>query len=219
MSDKAQFKNISILFLVTLITVFNPFSSSAYAINDRIRDVMGKDCSKPDDGDCYYADGVCDQNISPDQRGGCYSSDYNTQNQTCNVGDMYFNPFGNDISWELDNSHCLSYITTTAIGLAATFQACDFICVSAPTPAQNLQALVNQGLILEIFRIRNRELLDIIMKPSNNWKNKPLFLRTTVIKFCSIFIFSHPTYVIFPNFSTIEDDIGRLLNIFFTFEQ
>lgn len=33
----------------------------------------------------------------------------------------------------------------------------------------------NQGLILEIKRIRDRDLLDIIMKPGNAWKTKPVF--------------------------------------------
>jgi hypothetical protein len=44
-----------------------------------------------------------------------------------------------------------------------------------------ISPLVNQGLILEINRIRNRGLLDIIMKSGNNWKNKPLFFIETNI--------------------------------------
>jgi hypothetical protein len=32
---------------------------------------------------------------------------------------------------------------------------------------------VNQAVILEVLRIRNRDLLDIIMQPGNSWENKP----------------------------------------------
>jgi len=44
-----------------------------------------------------------------------------------------------------------------------------------------ISPLINQGLILEIYRIRNRGLLDIIMKSGNNWRNKPLFFIDTII--------------------------------------
>lgn len=44
-----------------------------------------------------------------------------------------------------------------------------------------ISPLVNQGLIVEVNRIRNRGLLDVIMKVGNNWRNKPIFYVVTII--------------------------------------
>jgi hypothetical protein len=46
---------------------------------------------------------------------------------------------------------------------------------SPVTIDDRISPLENQGLVLEILRIRDRELLDKLMTPGNSWENKPSF--------------------------------------------
>jgi hypothetical protein len=46
---------------------------------------------------------------------------------------------------------------------------------TVPPLDDQISPLENQGLVLEILRIRDRELLTKLMKPGNSWKTKPTF--------------------------------------------
>jgi len=67
-----------------------------------------------------------------------------------------------------------------------------------------ISPLENQGLILEINRIRNRDFLNIIMKPGLSWKNKPSFTVEIVIDNLKYSKYSEISY----NFNT-WDTIGK----------
>ena len=129
-----------IFILLFFLTVSFACSKESYSAVERIRNVTGKDCSIVDDFECVYGD-ICSKDINSKEIEPCYTSNYNVDSQSCDVGNIDFNPFGQDLHWDLGNSHCISYVTTTAIGLAAAFMGCDTICPTPAPPAQNFAEL------------------------------------------------------------------------------
>lgn len=138
-------KIIHLIFLNFLLTnvIYFSFSQYSFASVDRVRNTSGNNCETLDDSSCYA--GVCDSDISASEQEPCYVSNYNTQAQSCDVGNVWFNPFGNDINWDLGNPHCISYVTLVAIGLASAFMACDIACPN-PTPIGQQLSEIKQNL-------------------------------------------------------------------------
>jgi hypothetical protein len=108
-------KIIHLIFLNFLLTnvIYCSFSQYSFASVDRVRNTSGNNCEALDDSSCYA--GVCDSDISTSEQEPCYVSNYNNQAQSCDVGSVSFNPFGNDIHWDLGN------ILRAGVGAVALF--------------------------------------------------------------------------------------------------
>ena len=152
MFKRLNLKNIFIKKIITcslisvLIIFCQPISLASAYEGIRVTANNGKECSEDTEEHDCFVDGICNKDLSQTERNKCYSSDYDVAKQSCEVGDMYFNPFGRDVDWELSNDHCISYITTTGIALGIAFMVCDSMCVTAPTPAQNFKSLIDSTL-------------------------------------------------------------------------
>ncbi|MBM3589919.1 MAG: hypothetical protein FJX30_00885, partial [Alphaproteobacteria bacterium] len=152
MFKRLNLKNIFIKKIITcslisvLIIFCQPISLASAYEGIRVTGNSGKKCSEPKEEEDCFVDGICNKDQSSVEKEKCYSSNYDTTKQSCEVGDMYFNPFGRDVNWESSNAHCISYAVTTGVALGISFLACDSMCFSAPTPAQNFKSLIDSAL-------------------------------------------------------------------------
>ncbi|DAC72570.1 MAG TPA: hypothetical protein DSN98_04595 [Thermoplasmata archaeon] len=81
----------------------------------------------------------------------------------------------------------VSLLVVACLVGSGTYVYLEYLSTKKVTPVQQapqtidnrISPLENQGVVLEILRIRDRGLLDKLMKPGNSWKNKPSFYFVT----------------------------------------
>jgi type IV secretory pathway VirB6-like protein len=145
MNKLKNFIQAVFIFVFLTINFHLLFLKNSHSAVDRVRNVTGKNCELDEDESNCDTDATCSATMSIDQIEPCYTSNYNDTNQTCEVGDVSFNPFGNDIHWDLANDHCISYVITTAVGLAGAFLGCDVLCPS-PVPINTQLTEITKNL-------------------------------------------------------------------------
>jgi hypothetical protein len=81
----------------------------------------------------------------------------------------------------------VSLIVIVCLILSSMYIYFEYYAIKKETPIQptpspidtRISPLENQGVVLEVLRIRHRGLLEKLLKPGNSWKNKPTFYFVT----------------------------------------
>jgi hypothetical protein len=65
---------------------------------------------------------------------GCFSSKYNFVEEKCEIPDLKFDPFGNniDLDWNYGNDFCLAYIVGAGVTMETAFIGCRVLCPGPP---------------------------------------------------------------------------------------